>query len=143
MARVLEKLVYRTAGALIIIFIFSGLTFAGEDESPEIRDNAVKSLITGIKSDNEGLKRCSIYLVGKYKLAEAVEILSEELEDEENAKTKLLIALSLYQIGSRDGLKAIKNAALNDEDAKVRRICTEIFNVLYENSYSLSVEMGN
>jgi len=142
MASVLKNLVYQMVGVLIIIFVLSGFAFAENDENVKI-SIATKNLLVGMKSENDGLRRSSIYFVGKYKIVEAINALSEQLAKEDDANTRILIALSLYQIGSSEGLTAIKKAATNDEDAKVRRICSEIYNALFENGYSLSLEKEN
>ncbi len=39
-----------------------------------------------------------------------------------------MIALVLYEMGSEEGLFEVQDLSLNDEDAKVRRMATQIYN---------------
>jgi HEAT repeat protein len=74
------------------------------------------------------VKRSSIYFAGKYRIAEAEDALIDQLNEEEDAGTRILIALVLYEMGSEEGLLEVQKLSLNDEDAKVRRMATQIFN---------------
>ncbi len=65
---------------------------------------AFDNLLEGIKSDNNGVKRSSIYFVGYYRITEAEEALIEQLKKEQNPSNRILIALVLYELGSEDGL---------------------------------------
>ena len=57
---------------LLAAFMLTAFTYA-QDINRTYSENAVNTLIKGIKSDNEGLSRSSIYFAGKYKIAEEVE----------------------------------------------------------------------
>ncbi|MCX6150736.1 MAG: HEAT repeat domain-containing protein [Ignavibacteriales bacterium] len=89
---------------------------------------AIENLKLGIKSENNGLRRSSIYMVGKYKLSELKNELMEQLKKETFPSNRILIALSLYQIGEADGIDLVKTFAEKDNDQKVRRMCTAIYN---------------
>lgn len=89
---------------------------------------ALENLLDGIQSENNGVKRSSIYFVGKYRISESEELLIEQLEREQNPNNKVLIALVLYKLGSDDGLNAVKKLAATDRIEKVRRMCTHIYN---------------
>ena len=52
----------------------------------------------GLNSDNEGLRKSCIYFAGKYKMTEFVDILKEQLSEEKDPETSLLIVYALYQI---------------------------------------------
>ena len=96
----------------------------------EITSNkyALKNLVAGIYSENLGVKRSSIYFAGKYKIAETVDELISQLKQEEDPSTRILIALVLYEMGNEEGLNEVKDISINDEDSKVRRITTQIYN---------------
>ncbi|MGB5895881.1 MAG: HEAT repeat domain-containing protein [Ignavibacteriaceae bacterium] len=89
---------------------------------------ALKNLLENIKSDNDGVKRSSIYFIGYYRITEAEEALIEQLEKERNPSNRILIALVLYELGSEDGLLEVKKLASNDDNQKVRRLSTHIYN---------------
>lgn len=92
-----------------------------------ITEYSLETLKQGIKSDNSGLRRSSIYMAGLYKIDEAVETLIEQLQKEQNAGTRILIALSLYNIGNPDGMRAVKKLAGTDSDKEVKRMGTLLY----------------
>ena len=117
---------------LLTALMLTVFTFA-QDVNRSYSENAVNTLIKGIKSDNEGLSRSSIYFAGKYKIAEAVDALVEEMRKKKEPNTRILIALSLYQIGDFDGLQAVKEQAINDGDENVKKMSALIFDEFYKN----------
>ena len=124
----MKTTLFLTVALLSAFWVSSG--FAQKNSIKEITDNeyALKNLVAGIQSDNTGVKRSSIYFAGKYRIAEAEDALINQLNEEENAGTRILIALVLYEMGSEEGLLEVQKLSLNDEDAKVRRMATQIFN---------------
>lgn len=97
-------------------------------EKYELSDNAVKSLIMGIKSENPGLRKSAIFYAGQYKLEAALDCLIEELRNENDPGTKILIALSLYKIGNPIAIDYIKEIAVQDENPKVKNMFSAIYN---------------
>ena len=87
--------------------------------------------------------RSSIYFAGKYRIAEAEEVLIEQLKRDQNPDNRILIALVLYKLQSEDGLLAVKNMAATDKDPKVRRMSTHIYNEFKTNNFSNDFSMGN
>lgn len=90
---------------------------------------ALANILSGIKSDNLGLRKSSIYFAGKYRIKETVNALLEQLEKEEDPSTKILTALALYKIGAPEGIEAVKNLAANADAGKVKRMANAIYNV--------------
>ena len=115
--------------ALLTAFLMT-TSFAQKQSIKEVTSNehALDNLIAGIHSENIGVKRSSIYFAGKYRIAETEDALIEQLKEEEDPSTRILIALVLYEMGSEEGLLEAKNLSLNDEDAKVRRLTIQIYN---------------
>lgn len=111
--------------ALLFLFFFASLANA-QDFKSAFSSSEIGNLVAGIKSENQGLKRCSIYLAAKYQVTETVPVLVEEFKKDLNPKNKVLIALAVYQIGDKSGIEAVYNASLNDENAKVRKTCFEV-----------------
>jgi len=91
------------------------------------REAAVMNLVTALNSDNEGLRKSAIYLAGKNKVKEVADVLTERLTKEKEACMKILVALSLYNIGDERGMNAVQRAAEKDSDLRVRRMCDAIF----------------
>ncbi len=112
---------------LLIILNASAGIQAQNSRHKNISASSLESLKEGIKSDNKGLKRSSIYMAGLYKIDEAVETLAEQLEKEKDAGTRILIALSLYNIGDPDGMEAVKKLSFKDSDKEVKRMSTALY----------------
>ena len=126
----------RTTLIPVILFAVLALPTLGNAQD-KIRayytEKAAKNLIIGINSDNEGLSRSSIYYAGKDKIAEAVDALIEKMWKEKDPNTRILIALSLYQIGEFRGLEAVKELAVNDSDERIKNMSALIFDQFYKN----------
>ena len=117
--------------SLSLLFVATAGEITAQTNSiKEITNNkyALDNLLDGIKSDNDGVKRSSIYFVGKYRITEAEEVLIEQLKEEQNPSNRILIAFVLYELGSEEGLLAVKKLADNDDNQKVRRMSTHIYN---------------
>lgn len=115
--------------AVFLAAFLSGLVYSQPNSIRDITANkyALKNLLAGIHSDNEGVKRNSIYFAGYYRVTETEDALISQLKKEENPSTRILISLVLYEIGSEKGLNEIKNLSVNDKDSKVRRIAAQIY----------------
>ena len=117
------------------------LTGSGYTQSNSIMDitahkYALDYLIAGIHSENDGVRRNSIYFAGYYKIVETEDALIAQLKKEKDPSTRILISLVLYELGSEEGLFEVKNLSLSDEDAKVRRMAAQIFNEYLVNDLS-------
>ena len=120
-------------GFLTAVLFASVLTGSGYTQSNSIKDitahkYALENLIAGIHSENDGVRRNSIYFAGYYKIVETEDALIAQLKKEKDPSTRILIALVLYELGSEEGLFEVKDLSLKDKDAKVRRIATQIYN---------------
>lgn len=98
---------------------------------PDFRDRQfteqeVGNLITGIKSDNLGLRKSAIYLSGLYEISETVPALIDQLKIEENAEVKILTALVLFRLEDPRGIEAIENLYKDDQNARVKRMSKAI-----------------
>jgi hypothetical protein len=89
-------------------------------------ENGIANLITGIKSDNLGLRKSAIYLAGLYGISETVPALIDQLKKEENAEVKVLTALVLYRLEDPRGIEAIENLYKYDENTHVKRMSKAI-----------------
>jgi len=110
--------------------LFIGAGFAQKNSIKDVTPNkhALENLVAGIHSDNLGVKRSSIFFAGKYRIAEAEEPLINQLKEEKDPSTRILIAMVLYEMGSEKGLSEVKDLSENDENAKVRRMTFQIYN---------------
>ncbi len=102
------------------------------------RKAAVAMLIEGIKSDNTGLMKSAAYLAGKYRLVETVPALIEKLNSNIDDNCKVLIALSLFMIGSEEGIEAVFNLTKIQPDSNLNHI----YGTMY-NEFVKSVDINN
>lgn len=131
---------------LSLLFITTmGQTIAQPNTIKDISNYkyALVNLLDGISSENDGVKRSSIYFVGKYRIAEAEQVLIEQLKREQNPGNRILIALVLYELGSKNGLFEVKNLATNDGNQKVRRMSTHIYNEFLTKDFKRKYSLGN
>lgn len=131
----------RLLTAILLTVVLTGSTFTQINTLKNLTANkyAFENLVAGIHSDNDGVRRSSIYLAGYYRLAEVADELISQLKNEKNESTRILIALVLYELGSEKGLLEVKDLSLNDKDVKVRRMATHIYNDYLVNSSESTV----
>lgn len=127
------------------MLMLSSLAYAKNDPSDITRKNknAVENLKIGIKSDNCGLRKSSIYFAGFYHVTETVPALTDQLKKETDPKTRILIALVLYKIGDEKSIGLVKELAAKDKDPEVRRMCACIYDAYMSgNSGALSLNVS-
>jgi len=100
---------------------------------------ALDNLIMGIHSENEGVRKSAIYFAGKYKVSETAQDLIDQLNREDNSSIKILIALALFEMDSKEGLEAVKKLSLSDKNVKVRRMTAFIYNEYLNNNFMATV----
>jgi hypothetical protein len=130
----------------ITIATLSSMVFSATDTSfnnVKLSKAAIENLKLGVKFDNEGVRKCCIYFVGKYKISELKEDLMDQLIKEENPRIRILIALSLYQLEDSECIDFLKIFAINDKDQEVRRMCTAIYNEYWKNTVKEGFQMSH
>lgn len=97
---------------------------------------ALDNLKSGINSENIGVRKSSVYFAGKYRIAEAVRYLVDRLKKEDEASVRLLIAYSLYEIKDAEGMKAVKELSLKDNNVKVKRMSSNFYEEYLSKSHT-------
>lgn len=92
----------------------------------QFTEREIGNLLTGIKSENLGLRKSAIYLAGLYGISEAVPALIEQLKNEENAEVKILTALVLLRLEDPKGIEAIEYLYKKDENVRVKKMSKAI-----------------
>lgn len=117
----------------IVIFICTVLplsTFGNNlsaNQQLKNRDATVKSLVSGINSDNYGLRTSCAYLIGELKLSEAVIPLMRMLKNDVHEEARIMAALSLFKIGDARGIFAVKQAIRFDASQRVSKMCERLY----------------
>jgi HEAT repeat protein len=124
-------------GGMLLVGSF-GYAKNNPSDLNKITKQAVENLKVGIKSDNAGLKRSSIYFAGYFRISETVPVLTETLKKESDPKTRILIALVLYKIGDGRGIDLVKEMAENDSNEEVRRMCTCIYSAYLDGNNDIA-----
>ncbi|UCH65415.1 MAG: HEAT repeat domain-containing protein [Ignavibacterium sp.] len=128
---------------LVFLFLSSIIcneTLAQNVSIKELTPNkyALENLEASLNSENCGVKRHAIYLAGKYRIAEAEDILLEQLKNEKLSCNRILIALVLYELGSEKALIAVGDLVKNDDSAKARRKATHIYYQYLKNDKTIN-----
>lgn len=117
-----------TLAALLVVWLSTSTGLLAQSSNyKNINEYSIESLNEGIQSDNPGLRKSSIYMAGLYKINESVNTLVNQLEREKNPSTRVLIALSLYNIGNPKGMEAVKKLSAKDNDKEVKRLSTVLY----------------
>jgi hypothetical protein len=135
---------FKIIAVVLAAVLLSGNVFAMNNNltktvKTEIPEAFVKNLALGLTSDCSGLKKSCIYFAGFYELEGMVEPLADQLTKETDPNIRILIALSLYKIGTPDAVKAIEKLVKNELDPKVKRMGIAILNELQFNSGNLDI----
>ncbi len=133
----------KTVTTILVVLSLLALTVstdlkAQSNNYKNVTGNSIETLKGGIKSNNQGLRKSSIYMAGLYRIDEAVNVLTDQLKKEDDPGTKVLIALSLYNIGNPKGMEAVRDLSEKDQDAKVKRMSSIIYRTYIENCESVS-----
>lgn len=121
----MKSLIY---SSLFILFALFSTGFSQQNfkESKVICENEKSNYINGITSDNPGLKASCIYFVGRYRLADAGDMLVEELKKSGQEDLSLLIAWSIYRIGDENCIEELKRIGENHNSKRLKIFCAHL-----------------
>ena len=115
---------------LTVLLLFAMSSFLNSqtvsDQEIELPEYAIKSILQGIKSENEGVKRSCIYFAGKYKIKEASEYLVEELPSLDDGELCSMLAWSLYQIGNESYCNELQEIVKNHDSEELKNFCSNL-----------------
>lgn len=127
----------KTVLVLVLGLLLTNSIFAQNTLSEFTKhEYALDNLKMGIHSANEGVRKSAIYFAGKYKALEAAGELIDQLNKEENASIRILIALALFEMDSKEGMEAVKELSIKDKNLKVRRMAAFILDEYVNCSFS-------
>jgi len=126
----MKKLV--TLLAAVTIFLYSSnVLFAGDNtvgNTSVSYDQIEATLLTGLNSNNFGLKVSSAYMLGEIKSETAVNKLTTLLRESDNEKMRLVAALSLLKIGTERSVFMLKQSRRFNTSENVRDLCAHLYN---------------
>lgn len=120
---------------LFVVFLVSSITVAQTKPSVVVKldNNAISNLNQAIVSDNYGLRKSAIYLVGKYSLYESSDNLLVQLKKEKDPSLRILIMRVLYILGDEEFMDDIYKIASTDENRRVRKMGKAIYSMIQLN----------
>jgi 3-methyladenine DNA glycosylase AlkD len=92
-------------------------------------DNAVANYLVALKSDNDGLRRSAIYMLGQLEAKEAVIPMMKVLRGSKDPGCRIAAAWALSKIGGSVGTYAVKQAVRFDDDLKVKTHAAWYYNL--------------
>lgn len=124
----MKKLIKTSTLALAMVITLTFSLFAKENINNKNLENSKKTLLSSIESNNIGLSISSIQILGELNSNEAVLPLLRILHNSENVESRIAASLSLYKIGDKRGIFALKMAAKHDNSKRVRKMCNSFYN---------------
>lgn len=123
----MKALIKTSTLTFTIVIALSFSLLAKENISNENLENSEKTLLSAIESENLGLSISSIQLLGELNSNDAVIPLMKILHNCENEESRIAASLSLYKIGDKRGIFALKMAAKYDNSKRVRKMCNNFY----------------
>jgi len=108
---------------------------------PTRYEQCIENLGRAITSENDGLRESAIYYAGKYKMVELKKTLVKQLTKEKIPAIRILISLSLYQIGDAEGIELVKESYSKEKEDQVKKMCCDIFKEFENAVFSDSLEL--
>ena len=116
---------------LTVFFVMSSFLNSQtvSNQRAELPEYAVKNILIGIESENDGLKMSCIYFAGKYKIFEASQSLVEEIKSSNDDELSKMLAWSLYQIGNDSCWEELQTFVKNHPSKKLRDFCSNLHKI--------------
>jgi HEAT repeats len=112
----------------VFIILVSTSAFAGEKEAEvTLSERTIVSLLIGLDSENAGLISSCAYMLGEFKVTEAIIPLMRILHNDENEELRISAALALYKIGTPIAIFAVKQAGRFDESKRVNKLAQSFY----------------
>ena len=135
------------SGIILVLFLMNSgnniIAQKSKDVIVSINENSIGNLKNAIKSENPGLRKSGIYFAGKHSVKEVSETLLDQLNVEKDPSLRVLIIRVLYIIENDKFLDEIYYLALNDENVRVRKMASAIYEAMQINNSLNIVEKEN
>lgn len=105
-------------------------------------EQCIENLSKAISSENDGLRESAIYFAGKYKMVDLKKVLMKQLTKEKIPSIRILISLSLYQIGDAEGVDLVKEVYNKEKENQLKKMCYDIFKKYESAAFSDSLEIS-
>lgn len=128
----------KTIIVLFVALLLSGITnLTGQEKEVVLSKNSVATLAMGIHSENTGLKKSAIQMIGRYKLKQVCPILIEQFTNETELNYQLLIAEMIYDVGCVDAIDSFRTVVSNEKIDELQYFCRQLHeNYVFANNLS-------
>lgn len=120
----MKRIAVILSGALCVLFI--GFSNARANNNDALQNE--KTLLQSMNSGDLNERVNSAFALGEIKSSKALIPLLNMLHSETHEGARIMAALSLYKIGSAQGLYAVERAAIFDKSERVRKMCANFYN---------------
>ncbi len=123
---------------IVLLLLLPALLFS---QKKDIGNSSVnfaqieQSYLSGLNSDNLGLKVSCAYFLGEIESQKAVIPLMKMLRSGETEQERLIAALSLVKIGDERGIYLVKRRAEFCKCERTRRLCKNLYYAFYNSKY--------
>ena len=117
---------------LFVMFAVVALPAFAQNIEVTKQECVYENLVTGLNSDNIGLKTSAAYFLGEYRCDKALYPLMKMLKSAEREDVRIAAALALIKIGNAKGIFTIKRAIRFDDSERVRKLCSNFYNAYME-----------
>ena len=131
-----EKFYFALVAILFILLVTD--TFGQNQRISDLSKHkyALQNLVSGIHSENHGVRESTIYFAGQYRFIDTEDALIEQLKVEKDSDIKVLIGLALFRMNSEKGMNELQMLTKKDSNPRVRRMSQAIYNeYLVSNSH--------
>lgn len=118
----------RQTAAVLLTLTLSVSAFATTPRSSESIDwsKAERNYVAALASDNLGLRHSAASYIAEYRLPGAVVSLISVLQSDKVEQMRMSAAQALVQIGNKEALDAVQDAAMYDGSEKVAKFCEQL-----------------
>jgi hypothetical protein len=128
---IVKKLRTISTFTLVFCLLFSNnlLSQTKTESQAQLTENSLTNFISGIQSDNLGVKKCCIYFAGKYRLREAAQTLINEFDKSNNQDYESLIVWSLCRIGDEGCIDKLKKIMESHSRNDLKLFCSTLLSI--------------
>ena len=127
---------------VLVTVLFLAQGFLAQDSEVNIND-AKYCMEEGIYSPDKEVRKKSFYTLFKENKTDAMPVLIERLDKEDNDEVRMVIARVIYMFGQTEGIEALEQVAWEDDNLKIRHLCRSLCVDFANNnpdSYNLDLE---
>jgi len=113
--------------AIVIILTSNSFSVVNAQNVKFLNGNSIDAIKANyersLKSENHGVRMCTVEYIGRFNLTNFEDELVEMLNSTQNTKDKKIIAFSLFQLGSLQSINALRDSFVGSNDNSYKEFC--------------------